>query len=94
MFSCEFFQIPKNTFYTEHHWATASSQTVKLVVMTKVFFKNRHTKLKLNGSYSLNISSLYSFAIAEINVFLVHSNHEDPSLHKTKFSTKFGNSSP
>ena len=62
--------------------------------MTKVFFKNRHTKLKLNGSCSLNMSSLDSFATAEINAFIVHSNHEDPSLHKTKFSTKFGSSAP
>ena len=46
--------------------------------------------MKLNGSNSLNMSSLDSFATAEINVFIVHVSHEDLSLHKTKFSTKFG----
>ena len=60
--------------------------------MTNVFFKNSNTKLKLNGSYSLNMSSLDYFATAEINVFMVHTNDEDLSLHKTKFSTKFGSS--
>ena len=50
--------------------------------------------MKLNGSYSLNMSSLDSFATAEINVFIVHANHEDLSSRKTKFSTKFGSSAP
>ena len=53
--------------------------------MTNVFFKNSNTKLKLNGSYSLNMSSLDSFATAEINVFIVHAHQEDLSLRKTKF---------
>ena len=49
-------------------------------------------KLKLNGLYLLNMSSLDSSATTQINVFIVHANHEDPSLHKTKFSPKFGSS--
>ena len=27
VFSCEFFKIYKNTFFTEHLWATASGET-------------------------------------------------------------------
>ena len=42
-------------------------------------------KLKLNGSYSLNILSLDSSATAEIIVFIVQAKHEDLSLQKTKF---------
>ena len=75
----KFCEISRNTFYTEHLWTTASSQIVKLVVMANVFAK---PKLKLNGSYSLNMSSLNSFATAKTNVFIVHANHEDLSLHK------------
>ena len=28
VFSCEFYEISKNTFFTEHPWATASKQTL------------------------------------------------------------------
>ena len=28
MFSCEFCEIPKNTFFTEHLWATASGYSM------------------------------------------------------------------
>ena len=27
VFSCEFCEISKNSFFTEHHWATASKNT-------------------------------------------------------------------
>ena len=46
---------------------------------------NSNMKLKLNGSYSLNISSLDSSATAETNVFIVHAKHED--LRKLNFQT-------
>ena len=33
MFSCEFCEISRNTFFTEHHWATASAfQTSQAVI--------------------------------------------------------------
>ena len=50
---------------------------------TDIELKKR--KLKLSGSYLLNISSLHSSATAEINVFIVHTKHEDLSLQKIKF---------
>ena len=69
------------------------SGSAKLVVTTNVFSISSNTKLKLISSYSLNMSSLNSSATAEINVVIVHAKHEDLSLQKTRFSTKFGSSS-
>ena len=71
--------------FVRHVIPEADSGLVKLVVMTNVFSINSNTKLKLSGSYSLNISRVDSSATAEINVFLVHAKHKDLSLQKTKF---------
>ena len=32
MFSCEFCEISKNTFFTEHHWTTASEKIIKILL--------------------------------------------------------------
>ena len=32
VFSCEFWEISKNTFFTEHLWATASNSSLYTVV--------------------------------------------------------------
>ena len=38
MFSCEFWEIPKNSFFTEHLWATASEK--HLPTAATAFFGN------------------------------------------------------
>ena len=50
------------------------------------FSINSNTKLKLNGSYSLNISNLDPFATPETNVFIVNAKHEDDELLAQMFS--------
>ena len=53
VFSCKFCEISKNTFFTEHHWETASSV---LIVLLKVSLqlhdvgKKKHHKKKRNKS--------------------------------------------
>ena len=53
MFSCEFCEIFKNTFFTEHLRTTASEKTeadsglVKLVVTTNAFFNNQQQGIKI-----------------------------------------------
>ena len=37
MFSCEFFEISKNTFFTEHPWATASGVPIILFSFMETF---------------------------------------------------------
>ena len=63
---------------------------VKLAVMTNVFVnKQQHEIGNLNGSYSLNISSLDCSATTEINVFILHAKHEQLSLQEElNFQTK------
>ena len=39
MFSCEFCEIPKNTFFTEHIWTTAS-EIIQKVASVKNFTQN------------------------------------------------------
>ena len=79
-------QVP----FIRHIVPEADSGLVKLVVMTNIFFNKQKHEIEIKGSHWLNISSLDSSATAEINVFIVHADHEDLPLQKTKFSTKFG----
>ena len=39
VFSCEFCEISKNTFFTEHLWATASEKKEKRCYLRKIIFK-------------------------------------------------------
>ena len=84
--------IAMQMVFVRHIIPETDSGLVKLVVMTMSFSINSNTKLKLNGSYSLNISNLDPFATPETSVFIVHAKHENLSLRKTKFPTKFGSS--
>ena len=52
-FSCEFWEISKNTFFTEHLWATASA-------ITKNYYQVRGTKTYKMKEY---IEFLYYFSI-------------------------------
>ena len=43
VFSCEFCEISKNTFFTEHIWATASgANKITSVLCVTVFFNDTH----------------------------------------------------
>ena len=58
MFSCEFCDISKNTFFTEHFWKTASEYIVMAVVMIETGnnFSNEIIKLfKRNDSSDIKI---------------------------------------
>ena len=46
MFSCEFCEIPKNTFFTEHLWPTASERTFEicLVVVNEFWVRLQDVK--------------------------------------------------
>ena len=54
VFSCEFREISKNTFFTEHLWATASISASKLIYLLdyiKISQKFIHTAQKINFSF-------------------------------------------
>ena len=55
VFSCEFCEISKNTFFTEHVWATASIKSVCMSVMLHIYrnlFQNLRSTLKPFSFYT------------------------------------------
>ena len=55
MFFCGFREISKNTFFTEHLWATASvSFSRKIPLKAKIIFK-KNTSFQEGFTYSLEL---------------------------------------
>ena len=63
VFSCEFCEISKNTFFTEHVWATASIKSVCMSVMLHI---QRNFVLE-SAKYSKTIFLLYRSFIRKVS---------------------------
>ena len=53
VFSCEFSEISKNTFFTEHIWATASSVILKRIFLLDVSFNHSVKKSSYWGYFEI-----------------------------------------
>ena len=63
VFSCEFCQISKNTFYTEHPWTTASKTCVKANKVTNQNLKLGVLVIFRGGSRGAATSKMEDFVI-------------------------------
>ena len=83
LFSCEFCEISKNTFFTEHLWTSASiSESIKVFLCLSIYFKlsklitfnsSLETNIFLNTIIFIKYHHLYSSCNASFNnsLFLI-----------------------